>query len=382
MKPQMSAAARKKIDAGVPMPSPTAKAASVGVTRFVCCKCGTVYQNLEHNFPASNSPVFAGNFGRLPICNKCFNESVFEALAFYGGDIRKAFRRVAMQWDIYYSDELGDVLEARDKKVKRFTQYITLKTTGNDAKTYSDFLLEHEAEKVLSDPARSVENSSPEEEFDGDCDECVDGDDLEVNQRIWGDGLKPSDYDYLNYQYSTWESKYDLDTLARQSYVRDLCKIQLLKDMAMRTGDQDSFSSFADLYQKTLDRADMSPKKESAAAARTAEEPMGVWIKRFEQERPIPEPDPEWGDVDGIMKIVLVFFIGHLCHMIGWKNRYARMYEEELRKYSPPDMPEDTDSEDVFDRLLEDGFAAGGVKLTGGDIIGPEAEEEQDRTDS
>ena len=58
------------------------------------------------------------------------------------------------------------------------------------------------------------------------------------------------------------------------------------------------------------------------------------------------------------------------------------MYEEELRKYSPPDMPEDTDSEGVFDRLLEDGFAAGGVKLTGGDIIGPEAEEEQDRTDS
>lgn len=45
--------------------------------------------------------------------------------------------------------------------------------------------------------------------------------------------------------------------------------------------------------------------------------------------------------------------LGHLCHMLGIKNRHAKMYEDEMNKYrvDDPDL-EDLDDEDVFDAIM------------------------------
>ena len=87
------------------------------------------------------------------------------------------------------------------------------------------------------------------------------------------------------------------------------------------------------------------------------EKPFGVLIEMFENEDPIPQPLPEWRDVDGIVRLFTIYFIGHLCKMLNIKNRYANMYEEEMQKYRVTiDEPEEMSDEDVFEYLTENGF--------------------------
>lgn len=76
-------------------------------------------------------------------------------------------------------------------------------------------------------------------------------------------------------------------------------------------------------------------------------------IKNFEEHDPIPEPLPEWQDVDGIAKNITVYFLGHLCKMLGIKNRYSDLYEAEMDKYKAEvPVDDDADSEDVFDAIM------------------------------
>ena len=90
---------------------------------------------------------------------------------------------------------------------------------------------------------------------------------------------------------------------------------------------------------------------------KTAEKPLGVMIEMFENEDPIPEINPEWKDVDGIVKLFNIYFLGHLSKMLGIKNRYSRDYEEEMQKYRAEiDDIKDVSYEDVFEYLSEKGF--------------------------
>jgi len=90
---------------------------------------------------------------------------------------------------------------------------------------------------------------------------------------------------------------------------------------------------------------------------------LGTWIKKFENEKPIPEPDPEFQDVDGIKKYIRVWFLGHFCKMLGINNVYAKEYEEELRKYSveitEEDLQKNNINDDIDDNVESDNTEVG-----------------------
>ena len=79
--------------------------------------------------------------------------------------------------------------------------------------------------------------------------------------------------------------------------------------------------------------------------------PFGVWIRRWETQRPIPEPDPELEDVDGIIRYISIWFLGHLSKMLGIKNAYCRLYEEEIAKMrvDKPEYEDEDDEEMLYD---------------------------------
>ena len=79
-------------------------------------------------------------------------------------------------------------------------------------------------------------------------------------------------------------------------------------------------------------------------------------INMFENERPIQKCRPEWEDVDGIVRYITVYFLGHLCKMLKINNRYSSIYEEEMAKYRVeiPEL-EEADDEDVFNYILNSG---------------------------
>ena len=88
---------------------------------------------------------------------------------------------------------------------------------------------------------------------------------------------------------------------------------------------------------------------------------FGTLIQKWENERPIPQPDPEFEDVDGIRRYVGAYFLGHLCKMMGIKNRYSAIYEEEMAKYTVEKPSYEQDEVDPEMSALFEGGAHGGA---------------------
>lgn len=76
--------------------------------------------------------------------------------------------------------------------------------------------------------------------------------------------------------------------------------------------------------------------------------PLGVWAKRWEDNRPIPDSDvPE----PKLIKYISVWFLGHLAKSFGLKNLNSQLYEDEMNKYrvTKPEYEGDEDDELLVD---------------------------------
>lgn len=83
---------------------------------------------------------------------------------------------------------------------------------------------------------------------------------------------------------------------------------------------------------------------------------FGEWIRKWENSRPIPEPDPELQDVDGIIKYIDIWFRGHLCKMLNIKNSRTKLYDDtiEQMRIERPEYEED-DDETMFENIFGGG---------------------------
>ena len=105
-----------------------------------------------------------------------------------------------------------------------------------------------------------------------------------------------------------------------------------------------------------MNSANILPRQNSMDAVSEGQT-LGTLIEKYENSRPIPEPDPDFKDVDGIGKYITVFFLGHMSKVLGIKNRFSKTYEDYMANYTvkPPEYQQDEDSEDLFDKIFGDG---------------------------
>lgn len=308
--------------------------------KYFCCTCGKQYDKQKDSFPTSQSNFFKGNNGYLPICCNCFDAAT-EQYEKSLGNQEKAIERMCMHWDMYFSDEIlsaSKKISANRSRVKTYNSKCNLLQWAG--KTY-DTTLQEKSEDIITS-INDIDNIN---------------DKLEVavtknSVRIWGFGFSPEDYEFLNTQFSEWKAKVVIEGKPKESLVRELCVLKLQQNKALLDGKVDLYTKLTEAYQKTLDRASLTPKIEEAAD-KAGELPMGMMIDRFENEEPIPEPMEEWKDVDGIIKMFTIYFLGHLCKMLNIKNRHSKMYEDEMARYRVeiPEL-EESDDEEVFDFLV------------------------------
>lgn len=316
----------------------TEKTTTKKSSTYICCCCGTEYKKQEDFFPTSCSHFYAGNNGFLPICFSCIDKET-EYYAEEFGDEEKAIQRMCLHWDIYYKPEILTTAFNTAKNKSVIQTYLSkTKLKQWSGRTYDTTLVERDENTILSgeDMLRANQESlSPKK-----------------TTAIWGYGYSPEDYIFLNSELADWKSRVIIEGKAKETLVKDVCVLKLQQNKALRTGDTKLYVSLTDALQKTLDRANLTPKIEDAAD-KAGELPMGMMIKRFENERPIPEPLDEWKDVDGIVRMFTIYFLGHLCKMLGIKNTSAKMYEKEMAKYrvEVPEL-EDSDDDEVFDFIF------------------------------
>lgn len=312
---------------------------------YRCNKCGmtALITNTAKaaKFPISFSSLNEGNNGKLPVCKSCLDELYEEYFTEFGSE-EKAFQRVCMKYDIYYCKDLVDLALSGSKPKQRMSYYVNKSTNADYAnKTYDDTIKEEQAENNTISTFNDLFDRSRHSV-------------TEESVKFWGFGFSPEDYEYLDNKYVEWTTSYPVQAKAMESIFQKICmmELQILKGIQ----NNEKIDALYNQLNNFMNSAGIQPKQNSEnTLSDTAS--FGVLIKQWEDNDPIPEPDPKYKDVDGIRRYISVWFLGHLSKMFGFKNSWSDLYENEIKKYTVSDV--EYFDEEVNNVSYEDIFGKG-----------------------
>ena len=191
--------------------------------------------------------------------------------------------------------------------------------------------------------------------------ETVENDDEEIKEMIQAGrkrfGSYPNeDLFFLENEYEDWVTRYPCDNKAQEELFKRVCFKQLEIDRATKQGREtkDLDKSLQDL----LSSLGIKPSQSSSDAL-TDSKSFGELIKVWENEKPIPEPEDAWKDVDRIGLLIDVFFKGHLVKMLNLKNAFSSIYENFMAKLTVtrPNLQEDEETENIFAEIFGEKMA-------------------------
>ncbi len=170
-------------------------------------------------------------------------------------------------------------------------------------------------------------------------------------RKRFGSGYSDEELMFLENEYKDWVARYECNTKAQEKVFKNLAMVELQKDKAIKKNQPTKDLDKA--YQDWLDAGNLKPKQNSMDTFSEAQT-LGTLIQKYEEERPLPNIDPELEDVDKIGKYIDTFFKGHICKVLGIKNNFAMNYENEMKKYTvtPPHADEEEDSEAIFQKIF------------------------------
>lgn len=321
-------------------------------SKFFCSRCGTAFSRQKGYFPVSHSPMYRGT-GYLPFCNDCLDTMFDEYRQLLGSD-REAMRRMCMKLDLYWHDSIYDMVERTAGVNSKVRNYI--------GKTNIIRYIDKSFDDTIADEERSgIRQTMSQDDGvqQGYLPEEAEEEIIDIPEDVvlfWGPGYTPKMYLELEERKKYWISRfptgYNFD-IGEEALIRQICNLEI--DINHDRAAGKSIDKNVNTLNTLLGSANLKPtqKKDDGADAELDNMPFGVGIRKWENTRPIPEPDPELQDVDGIVQYITVWFLGHLCHMVGIKNTYCKLYEEEMERLrvTAPEF-EDEDDEALFDHVF------------------------------
>lgn len=317
--------------------------------RATCYKCGTEYSRRKGYFPVSYATLHKG-VGYIPVCKTCI-DNMYNSYLSQCNEPKNAVRQVCRKLDLYWSESVYEVVSRKSTTRTMMTQYISkINSVTYAGKSYDDTLSE---EGTLWNFDKTINLTDVEPDVSNEK-----LDDIDVPEEMlsfWGTGYDPNMYDILEKKFAYYKEKFPKNAkidLGTERLLRQLCILEATIDRDNAAGR--SVEKSVNTYNTLLGSLNLKPaQKKDDGDATIDNTPFGVWIRRWENHRPIPEPDPELQDVDGIIKYISIWFLGHLCKMLGIKNTYCKLYEDELIKMriERPEY-EDEDDETMFNDIF------------------------------
>lgn len=324
---------------------------------YYCCRCSKSYKRQKGNFPATQSPLYSGNNGYLTTCNDCFEE-LFEHYRHVLGEEKEAVKRMCLKYDYYWSEDIYEMLANTPTGGARMRTYVSknnlIKYIG---KTYDDTLDEQMAQTA----EREEHDSSSGVVYTNTDLHNTDADDTGTNDEdidesviaYWGTGLRPNKYMELETRRKYWLSQYPDGTVldpGADALLRQICGLEI--DINHLRAEGRSTEKLSSTLNGLLGSMNLQPSQKKEVTEENYI-PFGVEIARWEEEKPVIDPDPEFEDVDGFKRNITAWFLGQLCRMVGIKNKYSGVYQEELDRYTI-ERPrfEDDDDESTFDDIF------------------------------
>lgn len=342
-----------------------------------CPRCGEDYNTRRGHFHISYAQNYKG-IGYIPICHKCIS-TMFDQYLLKCHDEKAAMRQVCRKLDLYWHDDIYEYVKNRSASKTLVVAYIKRITNTNYVGKSYDNTLEEEGtlwdfttaeersasnndDGVVDSAAETTAEPEPEPEPEPE-------EQIEIPQEVidfWGPSYTPDMYLELEKRRLYWMDRLKFGEgvelpAGTESLIRQICGLEI--DINRERADGKSPDKLIATLNTLLGSAQLKPdQKKSDISKEDANTPFGVWIKRWENERPIPEVDPSMRDVDGIKKYVATWFHGHLAKMLGLKKAELAMYEEEIARLrvERPEYNEDDDEELISDFFSEFNSDAGG----------------------
>ena len=299
---------------------------------LLCPGCNN-WQGAEEGFYMDRR--YATN--RYPLCKRCVLKMVEQRQKDTDepNETKESVQRVLQMMDKMYDDKFYEdcvksTLDGVNEKQRHspFTTFIVgiQSLPQYRGKTWKDSNFGDAAMSVDEEETRIIQKT------------------VKAGKKIFGLGFSNEDYMYLMNQYEDWQARTQVDSKSQETYITQIC-LQLLDIDKDRKSGKDVSNKLKAL-DALMNAANLQPKQNVSNAA-TDSLTFGQLIEKWENEKPIPEPDPEFKDVNNIGKLLRVYFAGHLSKALGLKNSYSKEYEEEMNKYTvePPKVGEDVTSE-------------------------------------
>lgn len=174
---------------------------------------------------------------------------------------------------------------------------------------------------------------------------------LKSAKKRFGSDFSNEDLMFLENEYQDWISRYECNTKAQETIFERIAfkkwEINKATKAGVNTKDLDK------TLQELLGSINLLPRQNSGNALSDSLT-FGQLIEKWEEEKPIPEPSPEFKDVDNIGKYIRVWFKGHLARAFGLDNGYSKEYDEYIEQYKvkKQEVTEDGCSDDIYDTLF------------------------------
>lgn len=328
--------------------------------RAQCTKCGVAYGRRKGNFPVNYSILYKGT-GYIPVCKDCI-DAMYNTYLAQCGDARDAVHQMCRKLDLFWSDKVYDMVAAKNTPRSMMTQYIAkTNTSAYIGKSYDDTL---QAEGTMwtfrSDAVKDVPIETAEQQ-DAEQDDELLPVDPEV-EAFWGPGYTPKMYLELEQRRSYWMSRFpagvELD-IGTEALIRQICslEIDINRDRAAGRSVDKSIATLNTVLNNT--KLKPTQKNSEDMDASLAAVPMGVWLYRYENKRPLPEIDDDLKDVNGIKRYIFTWF-GHVLKMLGVKNKYSQLYDEEIERLRVEKPEYDGDDDELFFSSIGADYTTGG----------------------
>lgn len=169
--------------------------------------------------------------------------------------------------------------------------------------------------------------------------------------KLFGSGFSNEDYLYLQEQYDDFQLRTQVDGKSQEIYIIQIC-FKLLDIWKCQKSGKDTDKLIKSLND-LMAAANLQPKQ-NVGNASTDSLTFGQLIEKWEMDKPIPEPAPEFKDVDGIAQYVRIWFSGWLAKAVGLKNAYSDDFDEYMKQYTvtKPQYIDEENSEGIYQKLF------------------------------
>lgn len=307
--------------------------------KLTCSRCSS--ELVESNFYISKSDLYK-HYGRITVCKKCIIE-IFNKYMEETNDRLKSTYLTCRKLDVvfswsFYNGAIKQIESKGNDPDSMFGVYITkVNSLGGVNSVQNGF--DNSDTVDISDNKEDDSESKDEKKKERFV--VMSEEDIATLEDFWG---KAYDYDELEKLQRTFEdfiNNYECDTPVQTMLFKNIAKTQLNADKALAEGNVSSFDKANNSLSRILNDANIKPIQHSGAMA-SDQVTFGNLIKKYENDKPIPNPLQEWKDNNMITRYISTWFFGHLAKVMGVENKYKDLYEEETSKHSvDPNMNED-----------------------------------------